>query len=539
MVFDKITLMEKNYDVIVVGSGMGGLTTAAYTTRAAKRVLLLEKSSQPGGLFGSFRSGDYVFDHGARAVENSGIMFPMFRQLGLDLEFVKSPVHIRSGKYEVPITSDIELDPYAEFLTKLFPEEKQSIRLICDDIIRISKQMRVLYGIENPLFIDDAFTNMTYLTKTLLPWAFKFIRTIPKTQRYFTPIVQHLKKFTQNEALIDFISQHFFEETPAIFAMSYFSLYTDYNYPKGGTGEVVKRFIRFIVEHGGEVQYNAEVTQLDLDLQSVTTKAGQIFHYKTLVWAGSPPAMHRVVKTTNKKLLKKNKKFLSLTKVGKGADSVMTVFMKVKDPNRTLAKQAGMHTFFTPYLDGLSGHPIHLIQHDGSFIQDKAKIFDWIKEWYRRNTYEISVPVLRDTTLAPTNESGFIVSVLLDYQLTKFIADQGWYEDLKQLSNTYFVDILDQTWLSGLKSATYETMHASPLTMEKFAAVHQGSLSGWSFTNKPMLSEFLFTRVAKSIRTPYPNVFQAGQWAFAPAGLPTCALTGKLAADKVIKLTKG
>jgi phytoene dehydrogenase-like protein len=250
--------------------------------------------------------------------------------------------------------------------------------------------------------------------------------------------------------------------------------------------------------------------------------------------------MHRVVKTTNKKLMKNNQKLLSLTKVGKGADSVMTVFMKVKDPQRMLARQAGMHTFFTPYLDGLSGHPLSLIRDaDGNFIQDKTKIFEWVKEWYRRNTYEISVPVLRDPTLAPTDESGFIVSVLMDYQLTKFVADQGWYEDLKQLSNTYFVDILDQTWLTGFKQATYDTMHASPLTMEKFAAVHQGSLSGWSFTNKPMLSEFFFTRVAKSILTPYPKVFQAGQWAFAPAGLPTCALTGKLAADKVLKLTKG
>jgi phytoene dehydrogenase-like protein len=214
--------------------------------------------------------------------------------------------------------------------------------------------------------------------------------------------------------------------------------------------------------------------------------------------------------------------------------------MKVKDPNRTMAKRAGMHTFFTPYLDGLTAHGIDLIKkEDGTFVDNKDKIFQWIKEWYRRNTYEISVPVLRDGSLAPEDESGFIVSVLLDYQLTKMIAQKGWYEELKQITNTYFVDILDQTWIPGLKASTYETIHASPLTMEKFASVHEGSLSGWSFANKPMLSEFLFTRVAKSILTPYPNIFQAGQWAFAPAGLPTCALTGKLASDKVVKLTKG
>lgn len=531
--------MKQFYDVVVVGSGMGGLTTAAYTSRAGRSVLLLEKSGQPGGLFGSFKSGDYVFDHGARAVENSGIMFPMFRQLGLTLDFVKSPVHIRSGKHAVPITSDIDLAPYEAFLNQLFPKESKAIQAICADIVNISKQMRVLYGIENPLFIDDAFTNLKYISKTILPWAIQFIFTIPRTQKYFTPIKQHLRKFTDNIYLIDFITQHFFEDTPAIFAMSYFSLYTDYNYPKGGTGAVVHAMVDYIKKHDGDIRYQSEVTKIQLDDKHVVTQDGSKFGYRTLVWAGSPPAMHRVMETAQPKLLKKQAKALSLTKRGKGADSVMTVFMKVKDPKRKLAKKAGMHTFFTPYLDGLTSHPLALIQdQDGMFIKDKVKVFAWIEEWYRRNTYEISVPVLRDETLAPKDESGLIVSVLLDYSLTKFIADQGWYDELKQVSNDYFVSILDKTWLKGLKDATYETMHASPLTMEKFASVHEGSLSGWSFANKPMLSEFLFTRVAKSIQTPYPNVFQAGQWAFAPAGLPTCALTGKLAADKVVKLTK-
>jgi phytoene dehydrogenase-like protein len=539
MIFDKIENMNQIFDVIVVGSGMGGLTTAAYAARSKRSVLLLEREKQPGGLFGSFTHGGYVFDHGARAVENSGIMFPMFKQLGLKLDFIKSPVHIRSGKHMVPITSDVELDPYAAFLTTLFPNEADAIQAICKDIVKISKQMRVLYGIDNPLFIDDAFTNMTYLSKTLLPWFFKFIFTIPRTQRYFSPVVEHLKKFTSNQGLIDFIAQHFFEDTPAIFAMSYFSLYTDYNYPMGGTGKVVQAFIEFIQKHQGQIQYQTEVVGIDVDEKIVYTANEQSYRYRTLVWAGSPPAMHRAIRTNKSPLAKKQQQAIAATSKGKGADSVMTVFMKVKDPKRQLAKQAGMHTFFTPYLDGLSGHPITLIQDaQGQFINNQETVFNWIKEYYRRNTYEISVPVLRDSTLAPNDESGFIVSVLLDYQLTKFIASQGWYDAFKTLTNTYFVKILNDTWLDGLQNATYEMIQASPLTMEKFAGVHQGSLSGWSFANKPMLSEFYFTRVNKSILTPYPNVFQAGQWAFAPAGLPTCALTGKLAADKIEKILK-
>ena len=530
--------MKYYYDVIVVGSGMGGLTTACYTAKEGHRVLLLEKQKQPGGLFGSFTSGEYVFDHGARAVENSGIMFPMFKQLGLNLDFVKSPVHIRTQDHMVPITSDIELDDYEAFLGKLFPEEKPAIKAICNDIISISKQMRVLYGIDNPLFVENAFTDMKYLSKVLLPWFFKFIFTIPRTQRFFTPVIQHLEKFTNNRQLIDFISQHFFEETPAIFAMSYFSLYTDYNYPKGGTGKVVEEMVRYFKDHHGTLQLDEEVLHVDSDQKTVLTKQGHTYAYKKLVWAGSTTRLHQLTTTTDAKTMTKQKTALALTSKGKGADSVMTMFMKVKDPGRKLAKQAGMHTFYTPYLDGLSGHPLSLIKPNNTFVTSKKKIMDWVKEWYRRNTFEISVPVLRDETLAPSDESGFIVSILLDYSLTKYIADQGWYTELIDLTKQSFVDILDETWLNGLKKATYEMLPASPLTMEKFASVHQGSLSGWSFANRPMLSEYYFTRVNKSVITPYQDIYQAGQWAFAPAGLPTCALTGKLASDRIVKELK-
>jgi phytoene dehydrogenase-like protein len=160
---------------------------------------------------------------------------------------------------------------------------------------------------------------------------------------------------------------------------------------------------------------------------------------------------------------------------------------------------------------------------------------DWVIEWYRRNTFEISVPVLRDETLAPKDESGFFVSILLDYSLTKYIADKGWYADLIELTKQSFVDILDETWLKGLKKATYEMLPVSPLTIEKFASVHQGSLSGWSFANRPMVSEYYFTRVNKSVITPYQDIYQAGQWVFAAAGLPTRALKGKLASDRIVK----
>ena len=57
--------------------------------------------------------------------------------------------------------------------------------------------------------------------------------------RLSQPVAEYLAKFTTNKALVDVIAQHFFQDTPTFFALSYFSLYLDYCYPKGGTGMVL------------------------------------------------------------------------------------------------------------------------------------------------------------------------------------------------------------------------------------------------------------------------------------------------------------
>jgi phytoene dehydrogenase-like protein len=66
----------------------------------------------------------------------------------------------------------------------------------------------------------------------------------------------------------------------------------------------------------------------------------------------------------------------------------------------------------------------------------------------------------------------------------------------------------------------------------------EGAITGWSFTNHPMPAESRLPKIMSSIATPVPGVYQAGQWTYSPAGLPISILTGKLAADRVIKELK-
>ena len=62
---------------------MAGLTAAAYLSQAGLKVLLCEKEKKTGGLVNSFEYKGFTFDGGIRAIENSGILSPMLKQLGI------------------------------------------------------------------------------------------------------------------------------------------------------------------------------------------------------------------------------------------------------------------------------------------------------------------------------------------------------------------------------------------------------------------------------------------------------------------------
>jgi len=74
--------------------------------------------------------------------------------------------------------------------------------------------------------------------------------------------------------------------------------------------------------------------------------------------------------------------------------------------------------------------------------------------------------------------------------------------------------------------------------MQRLAGTLDGAITGWAFTNHPMPAENRLPHVANSIKTPIPHILQAGQWTFSPSGFPTALLSGKMAADKVMKEIK-
>src|SRR6056297_335681 len=108
------TIMD--YDVIVAGAGMAGLTAAAYLCEQGHSVLVLEQADRVGGLVGSIEDDGFIFDFGIRSLENSGVLFPMLRQLGIEIEWIDSPVSLGVAGEMLDIRSEQSLAIYGDML---------------------------------------------------------------------------------------------------------------------------------------------------------------------------------------------------------------------------------------------------------------------------------------------------------------------------------------------------------------------------------------------------------------------------------------
>ena len=283
------------YDAIIVGGGIAGLSAAAFLCKQGRNALLCEKEDRLGGLVGSFIENGFTFDAGIRAMENSGVLFPMLKSLGIDVEFLENEVSVGIGDTFVRLSGKNSLPQYGDMLKQAFPGDAADIDRLIAAVRQTMDYMDVLYGIDNPLFMD--LKDRGYLLHTLLPWAMKYITTVGKIKKLNLPVETYLRGIIQNPSLRDCIAQHFFKATPAFFALSYFSLYLDYNYPKGGTGALIrKRWKTYIREdHGGVIQTGTKIVSLNPTIQTLTDASGAKYPYETLIWAADMNALYAAI----------------------------------------------------------------------------------------------------------------------------------------------------------------------------------------------------------------------------------------------------
>ncbi len=98
---------ERDYDLVVVGGGMGGLALAALAQRFGLRTALLEAHTKLGGCAGYFRRGPYSFDAGATALmgfEPGEPIGDLLGVLGIEFPTVPTPsyrVHLPDRRFDI------------------------------------------------------------------------------------------------------------------------------------------------------------------------------------------------------------------------------------------------------------------------------------------------------------------------------------------------------------------------------------------------------------------------------------------------------
>jgi len=526
--------------VVIVGAGMAGLTAGAYLSKENYDVLLLERSERTGGLVNTFQREGFSFDTGPRAFVNSGMIKPIIKDLGINWETLENKISIAVEDQKFRVESMESMNEYKNMLLKLYPNKKDDIEKIMVDIYKLSEYTKVLYAYDNPYF-SDYMSDKKFVVTKLLPWTFKLMLTLRKFKKFGMPMEAFLENKTGSQSLIDILTQFYFRKTPTYFALGYFYVWLDYFYPKGGTGSLPKLLHEKVLKEGGKIKFNTHVKDVIPSDKKVIDSEGNVYKYDHLIWAADLKTLYKnadfegLDKNVNGKIALKAKEISS----SKPAESSFILFAAVDRPPSYFKEKGGEHFFYTPSKQGLGdtskGKKERLLQNFES--KSKAEVLEWLDDFCNLNTYEVSIPVLRDSSLAPEGKTGIMMSCLFDYEVIEKIDEAGWADEFKSEMENRIIKIFSKSFFKNLEEDIIFKFSSTPLTINKMVDSTKGSIVGWSFETKaPVFNEL--GDMSKCAKTPIPNVYQAGQWAYAPAGVPIAMLTGWNASQEITKRTK-
>jgi phytoene dehydrogenase-like protein len=120
------------WDVVVIGSGIGGLACAGMLAAKGRRVLVLEQAAAPGGYLTSFHRKGFTFDSAVDCIaglDPEGLLTWLLRSLGMGDGL--TPIRldpIRVSRFPgLTVQVDASLAAYTERLSRLFPSERSGI----------------------------------------------------------------------------------------------------------------------------------------------------------------------------------------------------------------------------------------------------------------------------------------------------------------------------------------------------------------------------------------------------------------------------
>jgi prolycopene isomerase len=260
----------KCWDVIVIGSGIGGLVTASQLAAKGAKVLVLERYLIPGGSGGSFKRQGYTFDVGASMIFGFGhkghtnLLTRALADVGEHCTTIPDPAQL---EYHLPGGLSLAVDrDYEGFIAELsarFPHETQGIRAFYDTCWQVFNCLDAmpLLSLEDPAYLAKVFFKAPLACLGLARWLPVNVGSVARA---------HI----QDPDLLRFIDMECFcwsvmpaDRTPMINAGMVFSdrHAGGINYPKGGVGVIAGKLVAGLERHGGAIRYRSRVVKVLLE----------------------------------------------------------------------------------------------------------------------------------------------------------------------------------------------------------------------------------------------------------------------------------
>jgi prolycopene isomerase len=279
------------FDVIVIGSGIGGLVTATQLAKKGAKVIVLESYLIPGGSSGYFERDGYRFDVGASMIFGFGqqgttnLLTRALDAVNVSVETIPDPVQIH---YHLPDGLELQVHRvYENFLQELgdrFPHERAGIRKFYDECWKVFNCLNVM----ELLSLEE----IGYLTRVFFQHPFACLGLVQYLPQNVGDIA---RRCIQDPILLKFIDIECYcwsvvpaDLTPMINAGMVFSdrHYGGINYPKGGVGQIALKLVEGLEKFGGKIQYSTRVKQIILKKGraiGVELAKGEIYHAKRVV----------------------------------------------------------------------------------------------------------------------------------------------------------------------------------------------------------------------------------------------------------------
>lgn len=500
-------MTKPSWDVIVIGSGIGGLVTASQLAAKGAKTLVLERYLIPGGSGGSFRREGYTFDVGASMIFGFGekghtnLLTRALGDVGQHCETVPDPAQL---EYHLPgglnVAVDRDYEAFIARLSGLFPHEAKGIRAFYDTCWQVFNCLDAmpLLSLEDPAYLAKVFFKAPLACLGLARWLPFNVGDVAR---------QHIK----DEQLLKLIDMECFcwsvmpaDLTPMINAGMVFSdrHAGGINYPKGGVGVIAEKLVAGLESHGGAIRYKARVTEVLIENgQAVGVKLadGETIHARRVVsnatrwdtFAGEGSVRQPLVDAAHTPKAER------------------TWRRRYKPSPSFLSLHLGVDASLIP--EGFHCH--HLLLEDWAAMEDEQGVIF------------VSIPTLLDPSLAPEGRHIVHTFTPSDIQAWKDLSPSA-YKAKKAADAARLVQRLEAI-LPGLAGAIRHQEIGTPRTHRRFLGRMGGSYGPIPALRLPGLLPMPFNR------TGLQNLYCVGDSCFPGQGLNAVAFSGFACAHRI------